>query len=608
MPTTGTYTTSSTTTNPYVVPTLSTVRTISLLTTGDKVGLKSDGKTPWLFTGVPDGLGAYDNGDGTATVLVGHELTATEGVVRADGAKGSTIDKLIINKSTLSVTSASDLITQEYLWDAAANAGKGGYALSTTPLARMCSGDLPSVSAFYDKSSGLGTQARIYMNGEENGAEGRALATVVTGSEAGKLYDLPKLGNFSIENLVANPIASRKTVVVGTDDTSPAGQVYVWVGNKQSTGTEIEKAGLTNGVLYGVKASFAQEAASGTPLAGNFSLVALSDQTNKTGADLQTESVSLGVTEWLRPEDSAWDTVNSNRLYFNTTASMTTPSRLWALDFVDATNPNLGGKFTALLDGTEGHKMLDNLTVMADGRLVLEEDVGNNARAGRIWLYDPKTDKLTELASHDTNLFGSESKAATLPFNQDEESSGVIDVSSIFGNSKTQALLFDTQAHYAQTGTNAAELVEGGQLELMLINKDANGKVIYDIAPTAAAKQIYSLYQEAFNHAPDEQGLRYWVDQNLKGGKSLLDISKAFVNSAEFKSIYGSNAPATDAFLSTLYKDAFGRDGDKAGLAYWGQELASGRTTPEKVMLDFASSAETTKLVGAIMDYGFAVN
>jgi len=49
------------------------------------------------------------------------------------------------------------------------------------------------------------------------------------------------------------------------------------------------------------------------------------------------------------------------------------------MDFVDAKNPALGGTIKLLLNGTEGQHMLDNITVDAQGRVVLCEDVGNNA-------------------------------------------------------------------------------------------------------------------------------------------------------------------------------------------------------------------------------------
>ena len=36
-----------------------------------------------------------------------------------------------------------------------------------------------------------------------------------------------------------------------------------------------------------------------------------------------------------------------------------------------------------LLDGTEGQQMLDNMTVTKDGKILLQEDVGNNAHLGQ---------------------------------------------------------------------------------------------------------------------------------------------------------------------------------------------------------------------------------
>jgi hypothetical protein len=52
-------------------------------------------------------------------------------------------------------------------------------------------------------------------------------------------------------NAVASPFAQDQTVVMGIDDSTP-GQVYVYVGQKQAAGTAVEKAGLTNGNLYGI--------------------------------------------------------------------------------------------------------------------------------------------------------------------------------------------------------------------------------------------------------------------------------------------------------------------------------------------------------------------
>jgi hypothetical protein len=104
--------------------------------------------------------------------------------------------------------------------------------------------------------------------------------------------------------------------------------------------------------------------------------------------------------------------------------------------------------------------MFDNITVDGSGKVTLCEDVGNNAHLGKVWQYDPATDSLTQLAVHDSSRF----LAGGANFlTQDEETSGVVDISHILGNAGEHVFLIDTQAHFA----NGPELVEGGQLMVM---------------------------------------------------------------------------------------------------------------------------------------------
>jgi hypothetical protein len=69
--------------SPYLVPTSKGVVTKAILTVGDAAD------NGYRLVGIPDGLGAFSNGDGTFTLLANHELSATQGVVRAHGAKGA---------------------------------------------------------------------------------------------------------------------------------------------------------------------------------------------------------------------------------------------------------------------------------------------------------------------------------------------------------------------------------------------------------------------------------------------------------------------------------------------------------------------------------------
>ena len=238
---------------------------------------------------------------------------------------------------------------------------------------------------------------------------------------------------------------------------------------KSATGSALEKAGLTGGHLFGLHVAEFEglgnnEASTATPLGGDgrsaATLVDLGDVSALTGAQLDAQSETAGVTSFLRPEDGAWDTIDPNRFYFATTDAFDLPSRLWAVDFVDAGDLSRGATVSLLLDGTEGQRMLDNITVTHDGRLILQEDVGNNAHLGRVFEYDPETDALTTLGQHDASRF----LAGGASFiTQDEESSGVIDVTDILGSTGQNAYLMVTQAHAAVGG----ELVEGGQLQLM---------------------------------------------------------------------------------------------------------------------------------------------
>ncbi|OQP58213.1 hypothetical protein A3860_07770 [Niastella vici] len=440
---------------PYVVPVKTGVKTTAILTTLDMAG-------SYKMVGTPDGLGAFDNGDGTFTVLMNHEFGNTAGVVRAHGSKGAFVSKWIVKKSDLSVVSGSDLMKTVKLWNGTSYTTYNTASPMPAGFARFCSADLPAVSAFYNAATGKGTTERIFMNGEENGNEGRAMAHIVTGPNGGTSYELPYLGKFSMENSVANPATGDKTVVAGMDDATP-GQVYFYIGTKTTTGTEIEKAGLTNGNLYAPAVSgMLIETSAGTPAAGTpFTMINLGDVHNMSGTNLNTASNNAGVTQFLRPEDGAWDPLHPEDFYFATTNAFGSPSRLWKLHFSNINDLTQGGTVAAVLDGTEGQQMFDNITIDHWGHILLVEDVGNNAHLGKTWQYTIATDKLEMIGTHDATRFLS---GGANFLTQDEEASGILDVQEILGAG--MFLLVD-QAHYGITG----EAVEGGQF-LALFNPD----------------------------------------------------------------------------------------------------------------------------------------
>lgn len=445
--------------SPYLVPQTAGVEFTSILTVGDEVKKKHKGDETYRMAGIPDGLGVYENGDGTITVLMNHELRDTVGVVRAHGAKGAFVSKWQIRKKDLKVLNGEDLIKNIII------------SSGTTTLSRLCSADLGAPTAYFNSETGKGlSEAVIFLNGEESGPTGRAFAHLASGRQHGTSYQLPVLGTASWENLVASPYEQDKTIVAGMDDGSAnASKVYIYVGHKQEHGNPVELAGLTNGISHHVKiAGYATEGS----VNGS---VAIPDNLN-VPFTLVTDGSGTGLN---RVEDGAWDTQNPNRFYFVTTYSFNGNTRLWRLTFSDITEPEAGGTIEILVNGAvSGQKMLDNITVDAAGDVWMQEDVGNNPHLGKVWKYQAATGVLTSVAQHDPSRFiagaahdidGTDGKQS------DEESSGIVEVTEMFDKVKGydtdnfRYFLLDVQAHY--TSVNGvpldAELVEGGQLLMM---------------------------------------------------------------------------------------------------------------------------------------------
>ena len=492
----GTETGPSSSQSPYIVPTEPGVVTKSILTVGDSVNTKPDGVTPYRMVGIPDGLGAFDNGDGTFTVLMNHELSSTAGEIRAHGARGAFVSKWTIRTSDLTVLHGEDLIQSLHTW----NSATSDWQVSDTDASpartnRLCSADLPPVSAFFNPASGNGYDGRLFMNGEEGGTTGRPFGQVVATGDSFELT--PWLGNMSFENVVAHPNTGDATVSVNLDDgdATVGQQVYVYAGTKTDDGNPVEMAGLTNGTLYGIKISdvpqseyektdwevgdeFRFEAVDVSEFAG---VGGISD--DGIVNTLDEDSQASGVTNFQRPEDGSWDPSNPSDFYFDTTSSFgprpdenrTGETRLWRLRFDDPADPSQAGTIKLVVSGpvgtpddpsstgtqsanSPGPQMFDNLTVNARSQVVLNEDVGSQAYLGGVWVYDIATGALTEVAEHDPSRF---TPGAPGFLTKDEETSGVIPA-PFLGRGW---YLLDVQAHYAIPG----ELVQGGQLLAMQI-------------------------------------------------------------------------------------------------------------------------------------------
>jgi secreted PhoX family phosphatase len=470
----------STQTEPYLLPSITGAKTVSILTVGDSVA-------GYRMVGIPDGLGAFRSGQGELTLLMNHEITANPaGIARAHGSNGAFVSRWTIDADTLKVIKGQDHTPspqQVFTWDP----GLKRYVPGTTQWQRLCSADLPAESAFFAR--GLGTRERIFMDGEEV-TEGRAWARIATGPHTGEAWQLPRLGRIAFENAVACPFPQEKTIVVVTDDsnlstsaTPPTGlpsEVYVYVGQKQRSGSTIELAGLTNGSLFGVAMSVNGQpvleesdafglgtAATGYIGTGRFNLVDLGDVSALNARQLEDASIQRGVTRVQRCEDGAWDPRHGhqNDFYFVTTASEVNNCRLWRLRFDDIENPEQGGSVEIILRGDEGHKMLDNVTIDRLGRILMDEDPGNSTRISKVWLYAIDTREFIQVAAHNPKFFDGTSANNPTFITQDEESSGIIDAAHVLGEGW---FLLDVQVHKVNTAD--PELVEGGQLLALFVD------------------------------------------------------------------------------------------------------------------------------------------
>jgi hypothetical protein len=150
--------------------------------------------------------------------------------------------------------------------------------------------------------------------------------------------------------------------------------------------------------------------------------------------------------------------------------------------FDDIAQPQLGGTIRVVLDGgvepassTSGPKMMDNLTVDGDGKILVQEDPGNNAYIAKLWTIDPTTGTASELARFDAARF---TPGVQGFITQDEESSGIVEVTELFADTEGydtgayRYFLLDAQVHKNISATDP-DLVEMGQLMMMRVPRPA---------------------------------------------------------------------------------------------------------------------------------------
>ncbi|MCG8609805.1 MAG: DUF4214 domain-containing protein, partial [Pseudomonadales bacterium] len=114
-----------------------------------------------------------------------------------------------------------------------------------------------------------------------------------------------------------------------------------------------------------------------------------------------------------------------------------------------------------------------------------------------------------------------------------------------------------------------------------------------DCEPTksfsAEETSVINAYIAFYGRAPDEAGLKFWSEQLAENGGDLSGIIQEFGNSAEYTSNFGNLS--SEALVNNLFQQAFGRDADAAGLAFYVGELESGAMSLQSIALAVLNGA-----------------
>jgi len=243
----------ATSVKPYVEPVGGDYQIKALFSVDDTVPLLG-GATgqQYRMVGIPDGLGAHSNRDGTSTLFMNHELGFTalsEPVVGGPKSRGAIVSQWILDADGDPVAGkrAYDRIYSENTLLGPAPV-VGNEAEMPRQFARFCSGFLAGPANGFDR--------RIYLTNEESGGpdtfDGRGGLSVAIFD--GELHTLPRLGRYNKENTVVQPAQGTRTVIFPTED-GPAtldNQLYMYVGTKDrsANASVLARNGLDNGRLY----------------------------------------------------------------------------------------------------------------------------------------------------------------------------------------------------------------------------------------------------------------------------------------------------------------------------------------------------------------------
>lgn len=440
-------------------------------------------------------------------MFVNSELAANRGTFyeleNGVSLQGARIHYFDIDKTTKAVVDSG--VAYGEIYDRAGNLVTAASQLTGNALRRFCSGALMEEEQF---GAGNGLADRIYFAGEEN-SNGSMWAL---DTDTGTLWEVPEMGRGGWENVTQINTGNTTDVAFLLADDTTGAPLYLYIGRKDATGDFLDRNGLRDGQLYVWKADNAAanspaELVSGS-LTGTWVAIEARDpaMAGQTGYDalgykndttLRAEADALGAFTFSRPEDVSTNPANGAQVVFASTGASIAAGAtadgvadatdawgtVYTLDF-NFLQPALGGVLTPAAtsvnvlyngntDATRALRSPDNLDWADDGMIYVQEDRSTNWAAAQaangneasIVRINPNTGAIERVAVMDrTAVPAGQTDGNPADFGN-WESSGILDVSELFGLAGGSLFIGDVQAHSIGLGSSA--LVEGGQLFLL---------------------------------------------------------------------------------------------------------------------------------------------